>query len=86
VALCDVGNEETPRKSGGFVEGMTGIVPPPTPLATASRAEPRGGGARPGRIGSYGIHTNAQPFRLRRHRWALEGMTGIEPALSAWEA
>ena len=75
---------KTIRKRGAL-EGMTGIVPPPTPLAASRRAEPRGGGARPTGIGSYGIRTNALPHRLRRHVRALEGMTGIEPAPSVWK-
>ncbi len=37
------------------------------------------------RVDSYGIHTNAQPRRRRRPVWALEGMTGIEPAPSVWK-
>ena len=49
------------------------------------RAEPRGGGARSGRADSGGTQANAQPHRLRRRCWALEGLTRIELASSVWK-
>ena len=42
--------------------------------------------APPQRVDPYGIRTNALPQGLRPNARALEGLTGIEPALSAWEA
>ncbi len=69
------------------LEGLTGIVPTATPHAAVRRAEPPAAWAHPhAEIGSYGTHANALPHGLRPHVRALEGLTGIEPALSAWEA
>ena len=67
------------------VEGLTGIVPPPTPLADCVGGRSLGavGPARARRFG--GIRTNALPHRLRRRVRALEGLTGIELASSVWK-
>ena len=71
----------------GPLEGLTGIVPTAPPPAAARRAEPPAAWAHPqAEIGSYGNHANGPLHRRWRHIGPLEGLTGIEPALSAWEA
>ena len=77
----------TPMAARQGIGGDDGNRPlrPSTRRLRVARSLWRSGTAR-GRVGSYGIHTNALPHRLRRRGRALEGMTGIEPALSAWEA
>ena len=67
---------------------MTGIVPPPSPLAdfVGGRSLGAVGPARKrDRFLRHPHECPAAPTSSATSR-ALEGMTGIEPALSAWEA
>ena len=73
--------------SQGALEGMTGIVPPPSPLADFVGGRSLGAVGPARKRDRFLRHQHeCPPHRLRRHVRALEGMTGIEPALSAWEA
>ena len=67
------------------LEGMTGIVPPPTPLAAAPAGGASGGGARPKRDRFLRHPHECPAARTSSDVRALEGMTGIEPAPSVWK-